>query len=40
MDPRRPTDAEKILAERLGEALGEDNHEEKEDEQVVFGFFR
>ncbi|MFA9416365.1 hypothetical protein [Natrinema sp. HArc-T2] len=40
MDPRRPNDAEEVLAERLDEALGEDDHEEKEDEPVVFGFFR
>jgi len=40
MDPRRPNDAEEVLAERLDEALGEDDQEEKEDEPVVFGFFR
>ena len=44
MDPRRPDDADEILAERLVEALGEDDPTETaEDEQkepVVFGFFR
>ena len=39
MDPRRPENAEEILAERLGQALGEDDHEPEED-PVVFGFFR
>ena len=39
MDPRRPDDAEEILAERLTQALGEDDHQEV-DEPVVFGFFR
>lgn len=33
MDPRQPADAEEILAERLGQALGE-------DDPVVLGFFR
>lgn len=44
MDPRRPTDAEEILVERLDQALGEDDPEETEEgeekELVVFGFFR
>lgn len=40
MDPRRPADAEEILAERLGQALGEGEHEAGGDEPVVFGFFR
>ncbi len=40
MDPRHPDDAEEILAERLDQALGEEAHEEKDDEPVVFGFFR
>lgn len=37
MDPRRPENAEEILAERLDAALGE---EAEEDEPLVFGFFR
>jgi putative transposase len=37
MDPRRPDNADEILAERLDQALGEDDHEE---DPVVFGFFR
>ncbi|MGN8216135.1 IS630 family transposase [Halococcus salifodinae] len=40
MDPRRPADAEEILAERLGQALGEDDHEAEEDDPIVLGFFR
>ena len=41
MDPRRPDDADEILAERLGQALGEDTHEEEvKQEPVVLGFFR
>ncbi|WP_152424851.1 IS630 family transposase [Natronococcus jeotgali] len=40
MDPRRPDDAEEILAERLVKALGEDPEEREEEELVVFGFFR
>jgi putative transposase len=39
LDPRRPDNAEEILAERLREALGEDD-DETEEEPVVFGFFR
>jgi putative transposase len=39
MDPRRPDNAEEILAERLGQALGEDDPETEED-SVIFGFFR
>jgi putative transposase len=39
MDPRRPDNAEELLAERLAQALGEGNHE-PEDDPVVFGFFR
>jgi putative transposase len=39
LDPRRPDNAEEILAERLREALGEDD-DEPEEEPVVFGFFR
>jgi len=42
MDPRRPADADEILAERLDEALGEDepdNEDSQEDESVVLGFF-
>jgi putative transposase len=38
MDPRSPEDAEEILAERLSEALGEDDA--VEDDPVVLGFFR
>jgi len=37
MDPRSPADADEILAERLGEALGEDGQEEADP--VVLGFF-
>ncbi|SIS22368.1 Transposase [Natronorubrum thiooxidans] len=42
MDPRRPDDADEILAERLDQALGEDDpkNEEEKAEPVVFGFFR
>jgi putative transposase len=42
MDPRRPEDSDEILAERLGQALGEDDSETEEDEPepVVLGFFR
>jgi len=43
MDPRRPTDADEILAERLGQALGEkesDDVDSEEDKPVVLGFFR
>ncbi|MDQ2052617.1 IS630 family transposase [Natronolimnohabitans sp. A-GB9] len=41
MDPRRPDDAEEILVERLDQALGEDPKKpDKEDDPVVFGFFR
>lgn len=39
MDPRRPENAEEILAERLGEALGEDKDGAEEDNPVVLGFF-
>ncbi len=43
MDPRRAENADEILAERLVQALGEDDadQEEKEevDEPVVLGFF-
>jgi len=38
MDPRSPADAEEILAERLGQALGEGSDEE--DDPIVLGFFR
>jgi len=38
MDPRSPDDADEILAERLGQALGEDHQEE--DDPIVLGFFR
>ena len=40
MDPRRPADAEEVLAERLDQALDEDEFEEGGDEPLVFGFFR
>jgi transposase len=40
MDPRSPENADEILAERLGEALGEKETEEQEDDPVVLGFFR
>jgi len=39
MDPRRPDNAEEILAKRLSEALGEDD-QERDEAPVVFGFFR
>jgi len=38
MDPRSPADADEILAERLEEALGEDD--QTEVDPVVLGFFR
>jgi hypothetical protein len=40
MDPRSPDDADEILAERLGEALDEEDTEKQEDDPVVLGFFR
>ena len=40
MDPRSPENAEEILAERLGEALGEEDTDKEEDDPVVLGFFR
>ena len=40
MDPRSPDDADEILAERLGQALGEDDRDTKEDDPIVLGFFR
>jgi len=42
MDPRSPADAEEILAERLDQALGEENRDssQEEDDPVVLGFFR
>jgi putative transposase len=40
MDPRSPENAEEILAERLNEALGEDDQESDEDDPVILGFFR
>lgn len=41
MDPRGATDTEETLAERLNQALSEDNPEETDNEKepVVFGFF-
>ena len=38
-DPRQPSNAEEIFAERLGEALGEGPDETTEDSTVI-GFFR
>ena len=32
--------ADEILAERLAEALGEDDQDTKEDDPIVLGFFR
>jgi transposase len=40
MDPRSPENADEILAERLGEALDENDADEEEDDPVVLGFFR
>ena len=40
MDPRSPENADEILAERLGEALGEKDTANQEDDPVVLGFFR
>jgi len=42
MDPHSPDDAEEILAERLDQALGEENRDnsQEEDDPVVLGFFR
>ena len=41
MDPRSPDDADEILAERLDQALGEETSgKTKEEEPIVFGFFR
>src|SRR5699024_3419678 len=40
MDPRSPENAEEILAERLGEELGEKDVEEQEADPVVLRFFR
>ena len=40
MDPRRPDDADEIFAERLGQALGEEDTDGEEDDPVVLGFFR
>lgn len=43
MDPRRPDNAEEILAERLGQALGKEGTGETESAEegpVVLGFFR
>ena len=40
MDPRSPDDADEILAERLAQALGEDNRDTEEDDPIVLGFFR
>jgi len=39
MDPRRPADAEEVLAERLDQALDEDESKKGGDEPLVFGFF-
>jgi len=40
MDPRRPDDADEIFAERLAEALGEEDTDGEEEDPVVLGFFR
>ena len=40
MDPPRPDNAEEILAERLAQALGEEEQETERDDPVVLGFFR
>ena len=40
MDPRRPDDADDILAERLNKALDEDDSGTEENDPVVLGFFR
>ena len=40
MDPRSPENADEILAERLAEALDEDDTDEQEVDPVVLGFFR
>ncbi|WP_394296426.1 helix-turn-helix domain-containing protein [Natronococcus occultus] len=40
MDPRRPENADEILAERLIEALGKDDPAAETDEPVVLRFFR
>ena len=39
MDPKSPENADEILAERLGKALGEKDPEEEAD-PIVLGFFR
>ena len=39
IDPRSPDNAGEILAERLGEALGEDDQESEEDDPLILGFF-
>ncbi|WP_137684066.1 winged helix-turn-helix domain-containing protein [Haloarcula mannanilytica] len=39
MDPRSPDDAEEVFAERLSQALGEDEASDEED-PVILGFFR
>lgn len=40
MDPRSPENADEILAERLDEALGEEDADEQEEDPLVLGFFR
>jgi len=40
MDPRSPDDADEILAECLGQVLGEDDRDTEEDDPTVLGFFR
>jgi len=39
MDPRSPANADGIFAERLEQALGEDNSEREEADPPIFGFF-
>ena len=40
MDPRSPDDAEKVFAERLDQALGENTGKGEEEDPIVLGFFR
>ena len=39
MDPRSPEKAEEVLAERLAEALGEEDADVLEEDPLVLGFF-
>ena len=40
MIPRSPENADEILAERLDEALGEEDTDKQEEDPLVLGFFR